>query len=306
LKIATRPSFGSNKRSMRVTGEQNPDRRTFLEKLLCLSAAGIRSLAHATDAHHHIYDSRFPAAPGATLQPPDATVDDYRRLQKHIGIIRHVAVQPSTYGTDNRCLLDALSRFGNAARGIAVVDPGVSNTELKRLHTAGVRGLRFNLVQAGAITPEMVAPLSRRIETLGWHIQVNASPEQIVAGASMWNRLPVPVVFDHFGHAADTKTPVFRLLCSLMQKGKAWTKISGVETVSKAGPPGYSNGTAVAEGFLREAPDRLIWGTNWPHATSKTKPDDLLLFNLLAQWTKDEALRSKILVQNPAQLFGFH
>lgn len=159
---------------MQVTCKQNPDRRTFLEKLLCLSAAVIPSLPDATDVHHHIYDSRFPAAPGATLRPPDATVDDYRRLQKRIGITRHVAVQPSTYGTDNSCLLDALSRFGDAARGIAVVDTTVSNSELKRLDAARVRGLRFNLVQAGATSPEMVEPLARRIQALGWHIQVNA------------------------------------------------------------------------------------------------------------------------------------
>lgn len=307
---------------MRAIGERNTDRRTFLEALLCLGAAGISggrvdaqgssgnrspsAPAHATDAHHHIYDSRFPADPAAVLRPPDATVDDYRLLQKRIGTTRHVVVQPSTYGTDNSCLLDALSRFGDAARGIAVVDTAISNAELKRLDAAGVRGLRFNLVQAGATKPEMVEPLARRIETLGWHVQVNASSAQILASAKMWNRLPVPVVFDHFGHTLDTRSPVFRLLCTLMQKGKAWTKISGVETVSKAGPPGYSDGALVAETFLREAPDRLLWGTNWPHATSKVKPDDLLLFNLLTEWTKTEPMRRKILVQNPEQLFGFH
>src|ERR1700760_2954562 len=162
-----------------------PSRRSFLEA--CLSAgfaniSGALAPANATDVHHHIYDSRFPPDPSATLRPPDATADDYRLLQKSLGITRHVAIQPSTYGTDNSCLLDALHRFGPNARGIAVVNPSVSTAELKTLDAAGVRGLRFNLVQAGATTPEMIGPLSQRIADFGWHIQVNASTEQILAG----------------------------------------------------------------------------------------------------------------------------
>lgn len=306
---------------MPVMCARNPDRRAFLREFLWFGAtailnermsAGIAGWPEAalpvnvTDVHHHIYDSRFPADPTVALRPLDATVDNYRVLQKLIGITRHVAIQPSTYGTDNRCLLDALSRFGSNARGIAVVNTNVSDRELKRLNSSGVRGLRFNLVQAGATTPEMVEPLSKRIASLGWHIQVNASAEQIMAGSAMWNRLPVPIVFDHFGHVSNAQNPVFGLLCKMMQNGRAWTKLSGVETVSKAGPPDYSDGAKVAESFIKEAPDRLLWGTNWPHVTSSIKPDDVLLFNLLAHWTTNEKIRSKILVQNPDRLFGFH
>ena len=290
------------------------NRRSFLGACLPAGLAGIAGVAsvsgapvpaNATDVHHHIYDSRFPPDSSAKLRPPDATVADYRLLQKSLGITRHVAIQPSTYGTDNSCLLDALRQFGPNARGIAVVNPSVSTAELKKLHAAGVRGLRFNLVQAGATTPEMIDPLSKRIADFGWHIQVNASPEQILAGASRWNSLPVPVVFDHFGHAADAQSPVFRLLCTLMQKDKAWTKLSGVETVSKAGPPGYADGARVAKQFMREAPERLLWGTNWPHSTSAVKPDDGLLLNSFMQWAASDSLRATILVRNPQQLFGF-
>jgi predicted TIM-barrel fold metal-dependent hydrolase len=292
-----------------------PHRRSFLETCLSASLAattGIRQVsgtpvpANATDVHHHIYDSRFPPDPSATLRPPDSTADDYRLLQKTLGITRDVAVQPSTYGTDNSCLLDALRRFGSNARGIAVVNPNVSTAELKKLDAAGVRGLRFNLVQAGATTPEMIDPLSKRVADFGWHIQVNASTEQILAGASRWNSLPVPVVFDHFGHAADVHTPVFRLLCTLMQKNKAWTKLSGVETVSKSGPPAYADGAAVAKQFMKEAPERLLWGTNWPYATSAVKPDSRLLLNAFLQWAATDSLRTTILVRNPQQLFSFH
>jgi D-galactarolactone isomerase len=291
-----------------------PTRRSFLETYLSAGLAGITGASCAagapsplntTDVHHHIYDSRFPPDPSATLRPSNATVDDYRLLQKSLGITRHVAIQPSTYGTDNSCLLDALRRFGSNARGIAVVNPTVSNAELKKLDAAGVRGLRFNLVQAGATTPEMIDPLAKRIAALGWHIQVNASTEQILAGASRWNSLPVPVVFDHFGHAAAVESPVFRLLCTLMQKNKAWTKLSGVETVSKSGPPAYVDGGAVAQRLMQEAPERLLWGTNWPHSTSAVKPDDRLLFDAFMQWAGKDSLRQTILVGNPQRLFGF-
>jgi D-galactarolactone isomerase len=282
-----------------------------LKACLCVGASSgiaarpLPASAFVTDVHHHIYDSRFPVAPGPVLRPGDATVDDYRLLQQRLGIVRHVIVQPSTYGTDNSCLLAALRSFGATARGIAVVNTTVLNTELKRLHAAGVRGIRFNLVQAGATNLEMVVPLSRRIADLGWHIQVNASLEQIQASAVLWNSLPVPIVFDHFGHVSDTSSPVFRLLCTLMQQRKAWTKLSGVETVSKSGPPGYSDSGPVARSFIKEAPERLLWGTNWPYPTSRVKPDDVVLFNLLAAWTQDEPMRTKILVHNPARLFDF-
>ena len=307
-------------------------RRSFLQTLLCVGELGATVLPampeegrafltssqsgvgashipvphHATDCHHHIYDSRFPVDPKATLRPGNATVADYRQLQKRLGTTRNVIVQPSTYGVDNRCLLDALHQFGGKdSRGIAVVNTSVSDAELKRLHSAGVRGIRFNLSQTGATTPEMAEPLSKRIAPFGWHIQVNASAEKILSLADLWSRLPVPVVFDHFGHVAELSNPAFSLLCKLMQRGRAWTKISGAETISKVGAPTYADITPVARAFIKESPERLVWGTNWPHPTSSDKPDDLVLFNLLAQWTNNESVRAKILVQNPQDLYGF-
>ena len=137
--------------------------------------------ANTADCHHHIYDSRFPPDRNAKLRPENATVADYRLLQKRIGIARHVIVQPSTYGVDNRCLLDALRQFGRAtARGVAVVNTNVSDAELKEMDAAGVRGIRFNMQPAGVTTREMIKPLSKRIAGLGWHIQVNAPAEQIL------------------------------------------------------------------------------------------------------------------------------
>src|SRR5262249_27084908 len=140
----------------------------------------LKAPPNATDCHHHIYDARYPADPTATLRPPDALVEDYRALQRRIGTSRNVLVQPSTYGIDNRCHLEALATFGPSARMVAVVNDTVSTEELKRMHALGVRGIRFNLAQAGATTPEMLEPLSKRINELGWHIQINAPAAKIL------------------------------------------------------------------------------------------------------------------------------
>jgi hypothetical protein len=140
------------------------------------AAPNLKAPTNATDCHHHIYDAKYPVDPKATLRPDDALVEDYRALQKRIGTTRNVIVQPSTYGIDNRCTLDALVAMGPAARAVVVVNDAVSDAELKRMHALGARGIRFNLAQAGATTPEMMEPLSKRVDALGWHIQINAPP----------------------------------------------------------------------------------------------------------------------------------
>jgi predicted TIM-barrel fold metal-dependent hydrolase len=242
----------------------------------------------------------------AKLRPGNATVADYRLLQKRIGTKRNVVVQPSTYGVDNRCMLDALGQFGRAnTRGIAVVNTGVLDAELKDLDAAGVCGIRFNLVQTGATTLEMVQPLAKRAAALGWHIQVNATAEQIFGSIAIWNRLPVPVVFDHLGHVTAPTAPVFGAIGKLLQRGKCWVKLSGAYMDTKVGAPSYADSAAVAKAYLREAPERLVWGTDWPHPTTNDKPDDAVLFDLLADWTGDERLWARILVDNPAMLYGF-
>jgi predicted TIM-barrel fold metal-dependent hydrolase len=260
----------------------------------------------AADCHHHIYDSRFPVDPQAALRPGDATVADYRLLENRIGTSRHVVVQPSTYGVDNRCLLDALRQFGAAtARGIAVVNPDIADAQLKEMDTAGVRGIRFNLSQSGATTLEMVEPLAKRVARLGWHIQVNAPAEQIRSAAEIWNRLLVPVVFDHLAHVPEPGDSAYAVVSNLLQRGKAWVKLSGAYIDSTVGPPTYADRTAIAKAYVKQAPERLVWGTDWPHPTARRKPDDALLFDLLAVWVPHEPTRTRILVQNPMQLYGF-
>jgi predicted TIM-barrel fold metal-dependent hydrolase len=269
----------------------------------------LKVLPNATDCHHHIYDSRFPNAPEATLVAPNASIADYRLLQKRLGTTRHVIVHPSAYGADNSGLIYALGRFGpEEARGVAVVNTSVTERELKDLHAAGVRGIRFNLSPPGTTTFQMITPLAKQIEPLGWHIQVNASGDQIVEAKELWSRVPCPVVFDHLAHVpqpAGLNHPVCALVIDLMQKGKAWLKLSGAYLESKVGPPTYSDTVPVVRAFVKAAPERLVWGSDWPHPTEKVKPDDAILLDLLAEWVPDTATRNRILVDNPAKLYGF-
>src|SRR5205807_8102109 len=162
----------------------------------------------ACDCHHHIYDGKYPIAPSATLKPGDAKVADYRALQKRTGTTRDVVVQPSTYGTDNSCTLDAMAQLGPASRGVAVVDTSVTDAELKRLNGLGIRGIRFNLVQAGATTVDMLEPLSTRVNDLGWHVQIHMLGDRIATIEDVLLRLPSPIVFDHLGRLVPQPAPL--------------------------------------------------------------------------------------------------
>ena len=273
-------------------------------------APKLKAPANATDCHHHIYNSKFPVDPTATLRPADASVDDYRALQKRIGTTRNVLVQPSTYGTDNRAHLEALAAFGPTARMVAVVNDQVTTEELKRLHALGVRGIRFNLAQAGATTPEMMEPLSRRVNDLGWHIQINASAVKIMEVMPILERVHSPIVFDHLAHIpqpAGVNDPLYAKVRALMDKGRTWVKLSGAYADTKVGPPTYADSSAVARAYAKAMPERCVWGSDWPHPTEQSKqlPDDAILFDLLIDWVPDEATRTRILVDNPATLYDF-
>jgi len=274
-------------------------------------APKLKAPANATDCHHHVYNAKYPVDPTATLRPADALVEDYRALQKRIGTTRNVLVQPSTYGTDNRAHLEALAAFGTSARMVAVVNDKVSADELKRMHEAGVRGIRFNLAQAGATTPEMMEPLSKRINDMGWHIQINASAAKIMEVMPILEtRVASPIVFDHLAHIpqpAGVNDPLFAKVRGLMDKGRTWMKLSGAYADTKVGPPTYSDSSAVASAYAKAYPERCVWGSDWPHPTEQTKgvPDDAVLFDLLTVWVPDEKARYRVLVENPAKLYDF-
>lgn len=264
----------------------------------------------AADCHHHIYDARFPASPGAMLRPPDASVADYKLLMQRLGIARHVVVQPSTYGVDNSLLVQSVQEFGPTARGIAMLDASVAPEELKRLDAAGIRGVRFGTRLPGGAPITDLVPVARKIAAFGWHIVLVADGDKIVELADTLKGLPVPVVFDHMGHLpepAGPDHPGFRVIADLIDKHGAWVKLTGAYLLSKVGPPTYADRGRLARAFVQLAPERLVWGSDWPHPTSPAdaKPDDALLLDLLATWAPDEAVRNRILVANPAKLYGF-
>jgi predicted TIM-barrel fold metal-dependent hydrolase len=266
---------------------------------------------NAADCHHHIYSARFQVDPNSTLRPGDASVADYHLLQKRIGTTRNVVVQPSTYGIFNDGLVESLAAFGPTARGVAVVNASVSDAELKRLDAAGVRGVRFNLANAtGVVSMDMAEPIAKRIAPMGWHIQFNMSADTTLAAKDILSRLPCAMVFDHLAHMpepAGIAHPAFAVVVDLIQKGKAWVKLSGAYADTKVGPPTYADSTVVAQAYVKAAPERLVWGSDWPHPSEAVdkKPDDALLFDLLSVWAPDEGVRKRILVDNPVQLYGF-
>jgi predicted TIM-barrel fold metal-dependent hydrolase len=207
--------------------------------------------------------------------------------------------------------IDALKQLGASARGVAVVHPTITDAELRSLHDAGIRGIRFSLGGANAVVNwDMVEPLSKRVNDLGWHVQFNVDGDDIVAHADLLRRLPSPTVFDHLGHpppSAGTDHPSHAVLRSLLDKGRTWIKLSGAYSNSRIGPPDYPEATKVAQAFVKTAPERLVWGSDWPHPgeQNRTLPDDALLFDLLAVWAPDESTRRRILVDNPENLYGF-
>ena len=272
--------------------------------------------AGACDCHVHVYDRRFPAAPGARLTPPDASAADYRQLQQRTGTTRTVLVTPSTYGTDNGCMLEGLAAPGDEARGVAVIDGSESDAELQRLHALGVRGVRLNLSLGVSGTADALEPLAARIAPLGWHLQLLMAPDLLASLAPVLRRLPVNLVFDHFGRLAPAQAgthAAHALLLELLAAGKAWVKLSGgyiVSPLHTVEDPGLD---ALAHSYLRCAPGRVLWGSDWPHATAtagvQPLPDDARQIDRLAQWVNGAgpgaASLHQVLVDNPCALYGF-
>jgi D-galactarolactone isomerase len=272
----------------------------------------LKAPANACDCHMHIYDGeRFPPArpgPQSRMQS-NASVAEYRLLQKRNGTTRTVIVTPAAYVTDNRVTLDAIAQLGNA-RGVAVLHPTVTDAELKTLADGGIRGIRFTVFDpaSAAVSIDMIEPLAKRVADLGWHVQIHMRGDQIVENADLLGRLPCPIVFDHMGRLplpAPLNHPAFGVIRRLIDKGRTWVKLSGAYMDTSAGAPTYADKAKVAQAYLKAAPERMVWGSDWPHPTEKDKPNDAVLFDLLSEWAPDEAMRQRILVGNPETLYGF-
>ena len=266
----------------------------------------------ACDCHIHIYDPRFTATrPGSRLTR-EATVADYRKLQSRLGSSRTVVVQPAAYGFDNAVTVDAVAQLGLAqARAVAVIHPSITNAELRELDRVGVRGVRFTQHDpaTAVTTPEMIEPIAARIAGIGWHAQLHLRGNQLVAMADMVERLPCTLVIDHMGRMPQpegVQHPAFAIVLRLLDSGRAWVKLSGPYLDSRKGPPAYADVAPVARALIQHAPERCVWGSDWPHPTERdAKPDDAAMLDLLGEWTANDATRRRILVENPARLYGF-
>jgi len=262
------------------------------------------------DCHFHIFGpyDRFPLDPGRHYDPPEALIPAYLRVAEALGIERMVVVQPSVYGTDNACTLDAAARLGlDRARVVAVVDTSFDDAALRDLHARGTRGVRFNAVSGNGTPLEQLDVLARRIAPLGWHLQLYASGDALAELAPKLATLPVEVVVDHMGGvrtAEGINSAGFQALLRLLDSGRAWVKLCGYR-ISSEGPP-FRDVAPFARALLDAAPDRCVWGTDWPHPSlTEWMPEDGALFDLLGEWAPGEAERRRVLVDNPARLYGF-
>jgi len=263
----------------------------------------------ACDGHCHIFGpaSRFPYAPERRYTPQDAGRETLAALHRHLGLERAILVQASCHGTDNNAMLDALEWAKGRWRGVAMLKKDVTDLELATLHAAGVRGVRFNFVAhlGGAPDLKNVQAVIARVTPLGWHIQLHLDAEDIETYRGFLESLRVPFIIDHMGrveasHGLEQKP--FRQLLDLMKNELAWIKVSGPERVSSAGKP-FHDAMPFARALIAAAPDRVLWGTDFPHPNVKWMPNDGELVDLFAATVPDEATRRKILVDNPARLY---
>ncbi|MBP0445391.1 amidohydrolase family protein [Roseomonas sp. SSH11] len=267
----------------------------------------------AVDCHMHIYGppERYPvAATNPSPVPLGSDLAAYRTVQARLGLTRTVVVQPTAYGADNSCTLDAVAELGlDRARAVVVVTPETPEAELRRLHAAGARGARAFMLGGGLVPWERLLDLATHVAPLGWHVQLQFDGGEMPERESLIRSLPCPVVIDHIGRFHEPvrpDAPPARSLLRLLESGRIWVKLSSPYGVSRHGPPGYADVSAIARALVAAAPGRLVWGSNWPHPNAPApKPDEAPLLDLLMDWAPEEAARHAILVSNPAQLYDF-
>jgi 2-pyrone-4,6-dicarboxylate lactonase len=271
----------------------------------------------ACDTHAHIFGpaAQFPYVRERIYTPPDSTYDDYRQLLAALGVERAVLVQPSVYGADNTAMLAALKRFGPGVRAVAVTDPAISSAEIETLHRAGVRGLRFNVVDRrdnkNIVPTDMLREVAKRIAPFGWHIELLVNVDEAPSLAGALAEIPVPVVLGHLGYPKSGAEnwpahPAFAGLLRLLEGGRCWIKLTGPYRISQAPDVPYDDVDAAAGALIAAAPQRMIWGSDWPHAMKKKRmANDGEMADLLERWAPDAATRKRILADNPAELYGF-
>ena len=265
----------------------------------------------ACDAHCHVFGPavKFPYDPKAAYYPEDAPLEELQKLHSRLGLQRAVIVHASCHGADMRVTLDAIACSGGRYRGTAIIDSSYSEKDFERMHEGGIRAVRFNFVRHLGGRPDMrfFQQTVDRLHALGWHLVLHLDAQDLVELEQIFRTLPVPFVIDHMGRvkAADglDQRP-FKVLLQAMKNEKCWVKICGAERVSSKGPP-FTDAVPFGRALVEAAPDRVLWGTDWPHPNVKWMPNDAELVNLFPLMAPGKDLQYKILVDNPARLYGF-
>ncbi|WP_367399039.1 amidohydrolase family protein [Halomonas sp. 707D7] len=270
----------------------------------------LKAPAGATDCHAHIFLPGFQSQPGGPQIAELATVDDYRKLQAWLGLSRVVVTQPNAYQTDNAALVEALEQFGtDVARAIAVVTPDTSRQELDRLHEKGVRGARIMQLPGGAVGIDRMLAVEKNIRDLGWHLMVQFNGRDLPDYHDELQKIEGRYIIDHIGKFIDPvaadDSRVDDIL-RLIDKGNAWFKICGAYETSLTGAPEFADVAPIAKRVIEHAPERILWGSNWPHVGVQRAqyPSDAEQLDILLEWASEEN-RQKILVDNPAFLYDF-
>lgn len=266
--------------------------------------------AGACDCHVHFYGpaDRYPTRAIDALPPQHGSALEYRDVMQRVGLARVVSVQSILYGFDNRCMLDAMALFGENARGVATIAPNVSDGLLRALHARGVRGARAYMMNGGTLAWDELDAIARRIEPLGWHLQLQLDGRELADREAMIAALPCRVVVDHngkFTQPVDVAHPAFGALMRLLDTERFWVKVSAPYDTSLAGPPDYEDVARLARALIRHAPQRMLWASNWPHPGRSDKPDERDLLALLYDWAPSTKNAAAILAANPAELYGF-
>jgi D-galactarolactone isomerase len=268
----------------------------------------IRVPKGACDTHMHFYDGAA-AAPG-TPNPGTFTVPMYRELQKRLGLERVIVVQPNAYRDDNRVTLLSIKALGKAATGVAVVKPDVSDAELDRLTKAGICAVRIMTLHGGMLGFDVMDQVVARVHPFGWHANIQLDGRELPKYEAQIKRLPGKLVIDHTGKFLEpvgVDSQPFRSLLNLVETGRCWVKLSAPYETSKTGGPKYQDVGKLAKALVKKAPERMLWASNWPHPSvpKDKRPADEDLLDLLLDWAPVEETRRKILVGNPAELYGF-
>jgi len=262
------------------------------------------------DTHVHIWGpfDRYPLARGAPYTPPERTREDLVALHARLGVEHAVIVQTTVYGSDNRAMLDAIAASGGKWRGVALVDESFGDAECRALHEGGVRGVRFGFVKhlGGVPDLDLVRRTADRIAEMGWHLVLHFDATNIPEFEALLRAFRLPVVIDHMGRVPvqdGLEQAPFRILLDLLRQPDRWVKVSGSERISAAGPP-FRDAVPFARALVAAAPDRVLWGTDWPHPNVRWEPEEADLVDLLPEFGDAAALR-RLLVDNPARLYGF-